>query len=75
MATISTVHFEPTTDNFGQLTLHTQRHVVGINYIIVLAFVAALVLALAIIGMADAALFEHASQGVTYYGGVQLNYD
>ncbi|MFT4075701.1 MAG: hypothetical protein QM647_09250 [Asticcacaulis sp.] len=75
MATMSAVHFEPTTDTFGQLTLHAHRHASNINLLMVLAFVATLIVALFVIGMIDSAVFEHAHNPTTYYGGVALDYD
>lgn len=77
MATMSAVHFEPTTDTFGQLTLplHAHRQASNINLLMVLAFVAALIVALFVIGMVDSAVFEHAHNSTTYYGGVALDYD
>jgi len=75
MATSSIVHFEPTTDSFGSLTLHAQRHAAHFNLLIVLAFITTLIMALVVLGMIDSAAFEHTHNSVTYYGGVPLDYD
>ena len=77
MATTITAHFEPTTDNFGRLTLKAHRgvHAVPDNFLIVLAFFGVLILAITGLAFADQAAFEHNQPGMTYYGGVPLDYD
>jgi len=77
MATAITAHFEPTTDNFGRLTLKAHRHAQTLpaNLLIVLAFFSVLFLAIAGLAFADSAMFEHNHAGTTYYGGVPLDYD
>lgn len=77
MATTITAHFEPTTDNFGRLTLkaHHGVQVLPTNFLIVLAFFSALILAITGLAFADKAVFEHNQAGMTYYGGVPLDYD
>ena len=59
MATTITAHFEPTTDNFGRLTLTAHRDVQALpqNLLIVLAFLSVLILALAGLALADSAMF------------------
>jgi hypothetical protein len=77
MATTIAAHFEPTTDNFGRLTLKANRHVQALptNLLIVLAFFGVLFLAMAGLAFADSAMFEHNHAATTYYGGVPLDYD
>lgn len=77
MATIITSHFEPTTDNFGRLTLKTHRgtQILPDNFLIVLTFFAVLILAITGLAFADKAVFTHDAAGATYYGGVPLDYD
>jgi hypothetical protein len=77
MATTITAHFEPTTDNFGRLTLKAHRgvQVLPVNFLIVLAFIATFVLAMTGLALIDNAAFDHNHNAVTYYGGVPLDYD
>ena len=77
MATTTAAHFEPTTDTFGQLTLHAHRNVraLPINLLIALAFLSAIILSIAGIVIADSALFTHDHAQTVYYGGVPLDYD
>jgi hypothetical protein len=77
MATTTAAHFEPTTDNFGQLTLRAHRNVraLPINFLIALAFLSAIVLAITGIVIADSAIFTHDHTQTVYYGGVSLYYD
>ena len=77
MATTITAHFEPTTDNFGRLTLKTHRgiQILPDNFLIVLAFFGVLILAVTGLAFADYTAFEHNQAGTTYYGGVPLDYD
>lgn len=77
MATTITAHFEPTTDNFGRLTLKTHRgiQILPDNFLVVLAFFGVLIMAVTGLAFADYAAFEHNQAGTTYYGGVPLDYD
>ena len=77
MATTISAHFEPTTDNFGRLTLKAHRNVQALpqNLPIVLAFFSVLILSLTGLALADSAMFEPHQAGTTYYGGVPLDYD
>ncbi|ESQ94247.1 hypothetical protein [Asticcacaulis benevestitus] len=77
MATTTAEHFEPTTDTFGQLTLHARHKVraLPINLLIALAFLSAIILAITGIVMADSAMFTHYHAQTVYYGGVPLDYD
>jgi hypothetical protein len=77
MATTISAHFEPTTDNFGRLTLKAQRNVQALpqNLLTVLVFFSVLILALTGLALADSAMFEPHQPGMTYYGGVPLDYD
>ncbi len=77
MATTITAHFEPTTDNFGRLTLKANRHVQALpaNFLILVAFFSVLILAIAGLAFADSAVFDHNHAATTYYGGVPLDYD
>ena len=77
MATTITAHFEPTTDNFGRLTLkaHHGAQKLPDNFLIVLAFFAILILAITGLAFADKVAFAHNQTGTTYYGGVPLDYD
>ncbi len=77
MATTITAHFEPTTDNFGQLTLKAHRHVLALptNLLIVVAFFSVLILVLTGLAIADNTIFQHSHAATTYYGGVPLDYD
>jgi hypothetical protein len=77
MATTTATHFEPTTDTFGQLTLHAGHKVraLPINLLIALAFLSALILAITGIVVADSAIFTHDHAQVVYYDGVPLDYD
>ena len=77
MATTITAHFEPTTDNFGRLTLKAGRRVQALptHLLIVVAFFSVLFLAIAALGFADSAMFERGHAGTIYYGGVPLDYD
>jgi len=77
MATTTIVHFEPTTDNFGQLTLRAHHGIqaLPVNFLLVLAFLATFILAMTGLAFADKAVFEHEHNSMTYYGGVPLDYD
>ena len=77
MAPTVTAHFEPTTDNFGRLTLKSQQavQILPVNFLIILAFIATFVLAITGLAFIDKAAFDHDHAGMTYYGPVPLDYD
>ena len=77
MATTISAHFEPTTDNFGRLTLRANRHVQALptNILIIMAFFSVLIITITGLALMDSAVFEHNHSAAAYYGPVPLDYD
>ena len=77
MATTISAHFEPTTDNFGRLTLSANRRVQTLpaNLLIIMAFFSVLILAITGLALIDSAVFEHGHTAMVSYGPVPLDYD
>ncbi|MDI7774494.1 hypothetical protein [Asticcacaulis sp. EMRT-3] len=76
---LSSVHFEPTTQDFGKLTIRAVRTPVSIHLLIGLAFVLAFLAALSGLYLIDQAVF-HSASGVasaqnTAYNGALIDYD
>jgi len=77
MATTISAHFEPTTDNFGRLTLRANRRVQvqPTNLLIIMAFFSVLFIVITGLALMDSAIFEHSHAAASYYGPVPLDYD
>ncbi|ESQ84265.1 hypothetical protein AEAC466_07845 [Asticcacaulis sp. AC466] len=77
MATTTAARFQPTTDSFGQLTLHAERgmRALPINFLLVVAFIAVFVFGLMGLAAFDKAVFTPSHVQPSVYEGVVLDYD
>lgn len=77
MANTTAVHFEPTTDTFGHLTLQAHRGIraLPMNLLLVLAFISAVFVFLTSLAIIDQAAFAHGPAAPAVYEGVLLDYD